>query len=246
MITRAFVQEEGSGRLGVEERKLIEGLGASGIPSHLFTSKQIARRRLPLDRTMLVAGDVSSVHGALAQLGVERPRVNDYPACLRHLMHRRIGTSTVGRLKENLFEGAAPVFAKPAGGLKRFTGRVFAHPDDLYSLAGASNTTVVHCVEPVRWASESRVYVVRGRVVGIGHYSGDPAISPDEAVVAEAVRSLGSSGEATAGYGLDLGVLDDGRTALVEWNDGYSLGSYDLDAASYTQLILARWTELMG
>ena len=97
----------------------------------------------------------------------------------------------------------------------------------------------------VRWASEHRVYVVRGRVVGIRHYAGDPAISPDEAVVSEAVRALREWGEATAGYGLDLGVLDDGRTALVEWNDGFSLGSYGLDAGSYTELILARWSELV-
>ena len=243
---RAFVQEDGGARLGVEEWKLVERLGALGIPVELFTRKQIDRRRLPLDRGSLVAGDVPSVHGALAQLGVERPRTNDYPSCLRHLLHRRLWSSTVRRLKEDLFEGAAPVFAKPAGGLKRFTGRVFACPDDLDSLEGASSTTAVHYAEPVCWASESRVYVVRGQVVGIRHYSGDPAVQPAEALVAEAVRSLRRSGEATAGYGLDLGVLEDGRTAPVEWNDGYSLGAYGLDAASYTDLILARWAELVG
>jgi hypothetical protein len=247
VITRAYVQEQGNGRLGPEERDLIEGLGILGIPTELFTRKQIARRRLPLDRGTLVAGDVTSVLGALRQLGIESPRPNDYPACVRHLLRRRIWPSTVRRLKESLFEGAgSPVFAKPSGRQKRFTGQIFASPADLIHLEGASGSMAVHCAEPVCWASEHRVYVVRGRVVGIRHYAGDPAVAPDEAVVSEAVRRLEESGESTAGYGLDVGVLDDGRTALAEWNDGYSLGSYGLDASTYTRLILARWCELVG
>ncbi len=151
------------------------------------------------------------------------------------------------RLKEGLFDGASPLFfAKPSGRQKRFTGLVFAGPDDLVHLDGASGSTAVHCSETVRWVSEHRLYVVRGRLVGIGHYAGDPTVFPDERVVSEAVRKLRESGEETAGYGLDLGVLDDDQTALVEWNDGFSLGSYGIDASSYTELILARWSELIG
>jgi hypothetical protein len=87
---------------------------------------------------------------------------------------------------------------------------------------------------------------MRGLVVGIRHYGGDPAILPDDEVVSELVRTLNTSGQATAGYGLDLGVLSSGQTALVERNDGFSLGSYGLDPTLYTELILARWCELAG
>ncbi len=45
-------------------------------------------------------------------------------------------------------------------------------------------------------------------------------------------RDAERSGEGTAGYGLDLGVLSGGQTALVEWNDGFSLGAYELDSGS--------------
>jgi hypothetical protein len=57
---------------------------------------------------------------------------------------------------------------------------------------------------------------------------------------------MGASGEAVAGYGLDVGVLGTGQTAVVEVNDGFGLGSYGLEAAVYTDLILARWAELVG
>jgi hypothetical protein len=62
----------------------------------------------------------------------------------------------------------------------------------------------------------------------------------------EAIGLLEASGEATAGYGIDFGVLRGGTIALVEWNDGFALGSYDLDKSLYTDLILARWCELTG
>jgi hypothetical protein len=39
MITRAYVQEQGSGKLGPEPRDLIEGLADLGIPVELFTRK---------------------------------------------------------------------------------------------------------------------------------------------------------------------------------------------------------------
>lgn len=32
--------------------------------------------------------------------------------------------------------------------------------------------------------------------------------------------------DAPNGYGIDFGVTDDGRTLLIEVNDGYALGSY--------------------
>lgn len=245
MVTSAYIQEEGNGRLGAEERDLITGLRERGIPANLFTRKRLARRQLPLGRNTLVAGEVPVVLGALRQLGLEPPAPNDYPTSLRHLLHRRVWASTVRRLRDDMFEGLGqPVFAKPLGRQKRFTGRVFASPNDLIHLEGASGAASIHYSEVVEWVSEYRVFVVWGRVVGIRHYGGDPAVQLNEAVVAKAVDLLSASGEATAGYGLDLGVLSGGQTALVEWNDGFSLGSYGLDPGHYTDLILARWLEL--
>ena len=49
---------------------------------------------------------------------------------------------------------------------------------------------------------------------------------------------------APAGFGIDFGVLLDGRTVLVEMNDGYSLGSYGLNAVEYSELLEARWAQL--
>lgn len=247
MIRRAFVQEDGNGRMGAEVRDLFDGLTERGVPVEVFVKKRLERRQLSLAPDALVAGEVPVVLGALKQLGIEPPASNDYPVCLQPLLHRKTWVSTVGRLAEALVEGSGtPVFAKPLDRKKRFTGRVFETPDHLIHLEGASRSTKILCAEVVRWLSEYRVYVVHGEVIGVRHYHGDPAVGIDQNVMEQAVQRMSNSNEATAGYGLDLGILDGGVTALVEWNDGFSLGSYGLDRGLYTELIVARWCELTG
>jgi hypothetical protein len=46
------------------------------------------------------------------------------------------------------------------------------------------------------------------------------------------------------GYAIDFGVTDDGRTLLIEVNDGYALGSYGLFYLDYAKLLSARWAQL--
>ena len=47
-------------------------------------------------------------------------------------------------------------------------------------------------------------------------------------------------------YCLDVGVLDTGKTALIEINDAFSCGSYSMSAETYGDLLTTRWNELKG
>jgi hypothetical protein len=68
----------------------------------------------------------------------------------------------------------------------------------------------------------------------------------NEAETLSAIDILERSGNSNSAYGIDFGVLAQEDTALIELNDGFSLGSYGLDRSIYADLILARWTELMS
>ena len=41
-------------------------------------------------------------------------------------------------------------------------------------------------------------------------------------------------------------MLTTGEMALVEANDGYSLGAYQISARAYADLLIARWRELVS
>lgn len=247
MIRTALLQELGDGRLMPEIRNLAAGLGRRGVACRFFLDKHLLRGRVPLSRDTLVAGHIPVVVAALRQMEIDPPVPDDYPACLRPWLHRRVWISTVAELVEQLqTDRGLPVFAKPLGRHKRFTGHVFESFDDLRMLGGTSARTAIACSQVVKWRSEHRVYVVQSRIAGIGHYRGDPAIAPDRQEIEAAVATYTASGRAPAGYGIDFGVLATGQTALIEVNDGYALGNYGLDDDAYTELIVARWCELVA
>ncbi len=206
----------------------------------------MSRRQLPLDRDSLVAGTMPVVLGALKQLEVPKPTPMDYPEVLTQYLHRRVWKTTLGAVRHQLFEDRGlPVFVKPADRAKSFTGCLLESPNDAYKLGMSSQRQQVWCSEVVRWVAEFRVYVARSEILGIDRYAGDSATDLDLTVIRQAVADFQGSGRAFAAYALDFGVLASGETALVELNDGFSLGLYDLPPAKYTELILARWAELI-
>jgi hypothetical protein len=244
MIRKAFIETIDGNRMEPEMRDVYDEISRRNIPVEIFTEKRIRRRQLPLAKDTLVVGYVATVLASFKQLDIQVPATNDYPAALQPFFHRLIWESSVEHLIERVYMGNPPVFAKPKGRKKRFTGHVFTHPDDLNFLEGASRTTQIFCAEVVDWLSEYRVFVNHGEIVGIGHYAGDPSIAIDQQTVTDVVQSLEQSSEATAAYAIDFGVVSTGQTAVVEWNDGFSLGSYGLDKTIYTDLLITRWCEI--
>jgi hypothetical protein len=243
-VDRALVQRvDGAPEL----RALAAELARRGVDVQWFTAKQLHRRRLALEASVLVAGEIPIVEGALKALGTVIPERSDYPDVLAPWLRRRVWTSTVGAVCAAFAaDEARPMFVKPRGRLERFTGRVVDSPNELGFLFDVSRHQELWCSERVRFVSEHRVFVVNGIIVGVRHYAGDAEVTIDRDVVDEAVQTFERSGEPPRGYGIDFGVLDDGCTALVEVNDGYGLGSYGLDPSAYTDLTIARWVELVS
>ncbi|MFE6857229.1 ATP-grasp domain-containing protein [Nocardia sp. NPDC057668] len=247
MFTIAYLQHAGSGPLRHEEALLTAGLLERGIPVRHYTIKRVHRRQLPLGPDTFLAGDMDAVHGALRQLGVPIPEPDDYPDCLREFLHRKVWTCTLGELERAMETGSVPpTFVKPADRRKSFTGAVCWSGRDIAALGNVTRRQRIWCAEVVTWVSEYRVYVIDADVVGVDHYDGDASVPVDMGVVREALAKYRASRTAPAAYAIDFGVLADGRTALVEANDGYALGAYKIDAAAYTDLVLLRWQELLA
>lgn len=233
-------------RLGKEMAEARDALVARGVEVTLFTRKRMERRQLPLTRRTLVVGEIPIVETALKQLGVEVPPDDSYPEVLRPFLLRRVWPSTLGEVETRFFdEDARSVFVKPRDRLKRFTGFVADDASSFARTASVSRRADVWCAEVVRFVSEHRVYVVDGSIVGVHGYAGDRVVAPDRRVIDESIATWTKTGLAARGYGIDFGVLDDGRTSLVELNDGYGLGNYGLSSDDYLALCIARREQLV-
>ena len=242
MFRRAFLQQLGHDRLRVEERLVFEDCARRGIPTEFYLAKHIQRRQLPIDRECFICGDMDAMHGAMKILGIEPPTTDDFPTVLEPYLHRRIWRSSIPQLEDALLSGRE-IFAKPAGRRKHFTGRVFSSPDDLRHIYGISRQEPLWCSDVVTWTSEYRVYVVDHHLRAVAHYDGDERVTLDMDVVHSAISLYATV--APAAYGIDFGVLATGQTALVEANDGYALGAYQVDSESYAALLYTRWNQLL-
>ena len=218
-------------------------LQTSGIEVKWFLRKHMLRGSIQLSPETLVMGGLSSVRAALRTMGRSLPEAEDYPPALLPFLRRRVWPSTLAAALGAVEQSGRPIFVKPRRVRKRFTGVVLSGPHQ-WPLSQVSGRTEVWCSDVVHFQSEARAFVRRSELVEIRHYWGAPALPPDEATVVSMIQNLAEN--APAGYALDVGVLDDGSTALIEMTDGFSLDRYGLDGAAYLDVVSARWRELIG
>lgn len=245
MITKAYIHEYGSNKIEPEHLDVKSTLESRGVKCEIFTIKRLLRNQLILDEETLVVGDHIVMSNVFKRLGISW--VNDsYPESLKKYLERSVWESSVGKLLTGSNgDHLINIFIKPKSKAKLFTGFVINSTNDLYILNGLSKDTGLYCSSVVEWLSEFRVFVNRSEIVGIKNYDGDAGLELDMEVVRNAIHDFENSTQRTDAYGIDFGILANGKTALVEWNDGFALGSYGLDRELYTDLIMTRWLEII-
>ena len=161
------------------------------------------------------------------------PPVDWLPALPAALRHRQIEVATVAAARAL----TAPAFVKPPND-KSFPAAVYATgaalPPDLDPAAP------VLIAEPVRWRSEYRCFCLDGEVATASPYLRDGALARDvdyaapadelAAAIAFATRALAQAPATTPrALALDVGLLADGRWAVVEANGAWGAGIYGCD-----------------
>ena len=223
------------------------GFTKMGVCAESFTAPQLFAGEVELARDTAVIGGIGAVRTALMQLGAPEPENIDYPPALLPFLRREVRRATIRDAHRLCVDGRfdPPVFIKPVTGHKEFTGHVLAVFRDLIrtaNWAGEEPNTPIWICDAVEFVSEWRYFVHHRELVGVGHYHGDPLRAPDPDVVRAAVAAY----DGPVAHVIDLGVLADGRTALVEVNDGFSFGSYGLHPHAHAAMLASRWHQLVG
>lgn len=229
-----------SGMFGIPKSNPIytayNGFTALGFECIPFTEKA------ELDyicRDDIVVGGIGMVNYRLNKLGIEVPSI-DYPEELKSYLGRNIWTDTLSNVQAN-FENK-PIFIKPLIE-KAFTGKVVSKFSDFIGVLSSEITqdSLLLCSDPIDIVSEYRVFMRYGYILDVRHYKGDWSVVPNKNVINNAIADYKSI---PAGCSMDFGVTRDGKTILIEVNDGYALGDYGLLYTDYAKLISARWAEL--
>ena len=196
----------------------------------------------------LPVGSVEFVRNAMHVAGIAEPENLSYQEAIQRFLGRKIHRIRAGHV-------LGKWFVKPVA-TKLFTGFVFdsslektayslADQVSLASFSRVPSDTPVWICEPVNFVCEWRYYVQDGAVIGSARYDpdgSDNAPEPHQEVVFECIAASGID----TPFAADFGVLDDGRTVLVELNDFWALGLYEgaITPSQYMKALHKRWSSL--
>lgn len=198
-------------------------------------------------------GSVEFIRRAMSIAGLKEPPPLSYPGALQQFLRRDVRLGTLG-------ETLSGCFVKPVA-TKLFTGFLLPSRSEINSLdehtseqyqvfVSLPKDTPAWISEPVEFISEHRAYIHNSEIVGIGRYDDgeDDSPSPSHETIAKMLCAFERTGSAPIAYSIDVGVLSDGSTALVECNDAWALGYYKgtLSPKDYLRMLIARWSQICG
>lgn len=241
-----------AGAKSVESRIAIQYAMTADVPLVTVSIEQLELHAAAIRGGALPVGSVEFVRRVMEVAGVTEPRNFSYPPALAAYLHRSVERRAAGKVRGRWF-------IKPVT-TKAFTGFVVdtrENPDGLdchdriqfNEFLALPPGDLVWVAEPVEWLSECRFYIAQGEVLGFGRYDDGPddAPLPAESIVREMVQQLAAGQALPAGFAIDVGVMQGGKTALVECNDAWAIGYYrgSCSPSDYMRMLLERWRQLV-
>jgi len=240
-----YIQQKDGNWLNINCYEAFDGFTKSYYTVNPYTWEEVSSGKwLPPSKYNICVGAIGSIKEILRRHGVTPPTIMDYPPELSPWLYRDLSKSTLGEIFSKLQkeEFKEPLFVKPYEDHKLFNGSLLTAFRDFIPLAGIDTKTPVWVSTKLNFLTEWRVFILRKQILDARSYKGDPFITPSKTIVE---MMIGAYKYAPVGYGLDVGVLPTGETVLIEVNDGFSLGNYGMGSLKYSQMLAARWEEMV-
>ena len=201
---------------------------------------------VPVRRNNMVVGFVEDTRVFFKRLKIQEPTPMGIPKTLEPMVKRKHKVVT---LKEFYEVDMCPIFAKPYSLLKGCSSGVINRDSSkrfVMSDAPQNDDFLLFTSDVVDIKDEFRCFIHNGKVVDVRHYNiGNGMNFPDPKYINDCVDLMNGALDTPCAYSLDVMVLADGTTELVECNDCWSLGSYGLDGEIYAKMLLDRWNEIL-
>jgi len=178
---------------------------------------------------------------ALFKIIGKYPEPIDYPS---FVIRDLLTTRDVGKIKmKDIIRGytTGEIFIKPVK-TKLFDGMLVTKKEDLNYFRGFEEE-LVWASDKIDINSEWRAYIHNNKLVQCSNYAGDFTLVPDYTYIQKLIDNYE---QPPVSYTIDVAVLKDGRTDVVEFNDFWAIGSYGLDGIKYVEMLRDRYFEIVG
>lgn len=195
---------------------------------------------VPLNRNSMVVGYIEDTKYFFEQMGWKINYRLTLPIDLDKNKFLKRDVIQIWRYEELLEQDDIrfPYFLKPVN-VKTFYPSIIKYKSELSPYEKCEKFLISQLIDIV---SEYRCYIIDRKIVGCYNYLGDFYQYPNLKLVDEMISDFE---DAPIGYSIDIAVLKNGETCLIECNDGWSLGNYGLEPKLYTRLLTERWIEIL-
>lgn len=183
-MNRAYVQRRPD-KLVCPSNTAADGLAKLGYEVVWFDQEEADK--LDLSPDTLVVGFIDVCRNALKKITGKDVPVYNYPDELTGFLEREVGFGPLGSIRND--PESWPVFVKPKGDVKIFSGRVIRSAVDLIATKGMTDDEEVWVSEVVEFKSEFRCFIQHGQVIGCRHYKGDPLVFPNPKIIQKMVET---------------------------------------------------------
>lgn len=238
-----YLQREKDEGLSYEAKLIYQQCVLNRLKVQYVTNEDIKAGILDKGNCDLVVGSVEALTSAFSALGYSIPKSNYYPECLQKFLHRNVWRGSVSEVR-GLILAERPIFAKSLD-WKKLTGKVFDPISGWNELEPLDGNMQLWLSDPVTFLSEYRVYVRDFQVIASTWYWGDDSVDIDMSVIENAISVLKDDKNAPCAFAIDWGRLSTGQVALIEMNDGWSIGAYSgISSKEYFDFLTSRWREI--
>lgn len=215
-----FALQRGRSDKETKTLNLYATLNPDKVKIHYFNKAE----DVPLSVNFVPCGVIDWVTSILGYV----PIPNYYPIWLHHLLCRNIWTS-------NKWPMTANIFVKPYDKPKRFKATITT------GTYRGKKKPPYYCSDKVNFVDEWRYYVVDGQIIYASWYDGqNEDLEPpqfDQSVIP--TNWCGC---------IDMGMLDNGKFALVECGEPYSIGWYGKfdNGSLYATFLIEGWKYILN
>lgn len=225
---------------------LWQGFEELGEDIKTYTAADIFTDFIPYTENDIVVGHIDQCRKHVFKLSGKYPKDLDYPEELKQFLYRKVELKTLGEIYDlfTLNENPEPLFVKSYE-QKHITGFVCRNFQDFFrNCGGMDYSKKVYISEVMDIKAEFRTYIHQHNIITSLRYKGDYDKAPNKEVVESMLYKLRNTHMPVA-YTIDVGILSNGKTVLIECNDGFALGNYGLPARKYAEMNRDRWYQMI-
>ena len=240
---KVFVQLKNNLPINVDVQNAIDGFEYLGYDPMGFTLENVMSGAM--NSRALISPFVGSIDGMsiLFNSIKKKPLPIDFPDDIikSGLMNRELVQMSLTNAVRLFVDKHEPLFIKPVQ-TKLFDGILVTKEVDLNYFNGIDNP-LVWVSEKIDIVSEHRAYVHKGKMIYCCNYSGDFRINPAYWAIDLLIKTYK---DAPVSYTIDVAVLKDGTTTVIEFNDFWAIGGYGLTPWDYAEMLNDRYFEIIN